>query len=215
MNFFNSFILIFCVLFLSSLAQQNSNDVLDIESQIDNMDNETIAMNELFNKNRGNLSPILITLNQHNLEERQSVKEPMKNQLAKMRLEYAKIKKNLKLQDDEQQKVIQEILKRKRSVLFDKSESDQTSDSAPEDEQNEILLAQVNINKILYFSFMFKLKYCTKAFLNLIPPTFCLKKPLDYGSFDIKCGEGDTEFIGLCYTPCPYGYEPKGGKTVF
>ncbi len=37
---------------------------------------------------------------------------------------------------------------------------------------------------------MFKLKYCTKAFVNLIPPAFCLKKPLDYGSFDVKCDEG-------------------------
>ena len=163
MKFFYSFILFF-ILFSSTFAQEDSAfpTELEIESLLNNLAQEKAAMNELFDQNRGNLSSILTALNKHNLEDAARMQTQMQQEIAKMKLEQER-QINFTNADNEQQQAIQEFLNQQPHVLFDESESDQASDPVPEDEQNEIVLAQVNkinmiflsygLNKVLHQSF--------------------------------------------------------------
>ena len=137
-----SFFLLSLLLSLIS-AQSNSTDrIAEIENLIDQVKTQIQTIEDFFESNRGNLTAALVALNQNNLKKAKIMLKQLIEQARQIRLEEDKIRNDNEEQKN-RSKIIKEYLNRKPHLLFDDSTSDPSSDTTSNDDQDEIVLAQV------------------------------------------------------------------------
>lgn len=137
-----SFFLFSLVLSLISAQSNSTERIAEIDSLIDQIRTQIQSIEDYFERNRGNLTAALVALNQNNLKKARTMLKQLIEQARQIRLEEDKIKNDTEEQKN-RSKIIKEYLNRKPHILFDDSTSDPASDTTSNDEQDEMVLAQV------------------------------------------------------------------------
>lgn len=144
---FFSFFLLFSLLILSHAQDDFS---FDLNSILENIAKAQEDARNVFAQNRSNLNGIQSALNQYTLATNDLALKELEKDLKKMQLEQEKIRSISQSQNQDASEVSQDILdmlNQQPHVLFDDSSSDTSNVDPPsDDEQYEILLAQVKIN---------------------------------------------------------------------
>ena len=147
-----SFFLLFSLLILSRAEEQEEDQQdssFDLNSVLEELAKAQQDAKDNFAHNRSNLNGILSAQNQYTLAKNDLALKDLAKEVQKMKYEQDKQRNNSRHRSHNASEVSQDILdllNQKPHVLFDDSSSDTSNTDPPSnDEQNEILVAQVKI----------------------------------------------------------------------
>lgn len=152
MSFFYKTLLLLLLSLLASSQDASPNSIEALQAALDQFLTESKEAKAQFEESKGELSPIQIALNENNLANYDQVYKKMQADLKEMQKEKALLANATQAIVNEKNvsQEIQDILNQKTHVLFDDSESEDPVD-VPQDDQNEILIAQVFIKAFFGF----------------------------------------------------------------